>query len=223
MADDDLTRLEQLENRTAILEQVVGRSQPAAYSCSPLWPALLFAIAIACGFFGIGTPNHFYQPVFAVLVCVLLYHRELINLYESAWRWLMVALNVLVLTLFFRLIIGGGEAKPFGWLKLPVLEKQLPKDNASWMDKISPDYELVWRQTTTLDWSVNITQIQTILLLATLLGGLFRFQPFASITAIILLLVSLPAFLSYDWNWVIPFVITGSTGLYLQTRSANTI
>ena len=222
MQDETPSQLQQLEQRIALLEMQIGAgSHPAMFSCSPLWPALLICMAIAFGFLGIGIPNHFYQPVFAVLVSALLYHRELISLYDSAWRWIMVALNLLLMTLFFRLIIGGGEARPLDWLKLPGLEKQPAKAGDSWFDKMAPDYDLVWREAATADWSVNITQIQTILLLATLIGGLFRFQPFASIAAILLLVVSVPAFLIYDWNWVILFMITGSTGLYLQTQQAN--
>jgi hypothetical protein len=222
MPDETPTQLELLEQRVAQLEMQLGtRSKAAEFSYSPLWPALLICMAIGFGFLGIGIPNHFYQPVFAVLVSALLYHRELISLYESAWRWIMVTLNLLVMTLFFRLIIGGGEARPFAWLKLPGLEKQPAEDDASWLDKMAPDYDLVWREAATADWSFNITQIQTVLLLATLIGGLFRFQPFASIAAIVLLLVSVPAFLIYDWNWVILFMITGSTGLYLQTQLPN--
>lgn len=222
MQDETPSQLQQLEQRIALLEMQIGAGpHPAMFSCSPLWPTLLICMAIAFGVLGIGIPNHFYQPVFAVLVSALMYHRELISLYNSAWRWIMVALNLLVMTLFFRLIIGGGEARPLGWIKLPGLEKQPPKNDSSWLDKMAPDYDLVWRDAATADWSVNITQIQTILLLATLIGGLFRFQPFASIAAILLLLVSVPAFLIYDWNWVILFMITGSTGLYLQTQQRN--
>ena len=211
MQDETPSQLQQLENRVAQLEMQLGaRPKPVEFGYSPLWPALLIGMAIAFGFLGIGIPNHFYQPVFAVLVSALLYHRELISLYESGWRWIMVTLNLLVMTLFFRLIIGGGEARPFAWLKIPGLEKQPSKGDASWLDKMAPDYDLVWREAATADWSFNITQIQTVLLLATLIGGLFRFQPFASIAAILLLLVSVPAFLIYDWNWVILFMITGN-------------
>lgn len=219
MADKDIPTIERLEARVAVLEQALAMESAAPPSrCRPVWPALLLGMATLFGFLGFGIPNHYYQPIFALLVSALLYHREFISLYEQHWKWILAILNLTVMTFFFRLIIGGGEARPFAWIKIPSLEKQSPKDGASWLEKLSPDYDLVWREAATADWSVNITQIQTILLLATLLGGLFRFQPFASFAAILLLLVSVPVFLIYDWNWVILFLITGSTGLYLQTQ-----
>ncbi|MDH5634154.1 MAG: hypothetical protein OEZ10_14380 [Gammaproteobacteria bacterium] len=220
MQQDKQTDIGQLENRVAVLERILatGDSPVTSSTCNPLWPALLLSMACVFAWYGIGIPNHFYQPVFALLVAALLYHREIMTLYDKAWRWLLPTLNLLVLTLFFRLIIGGGEARPFSWLKVPGLEKQAPKPDSSWFDAISPNYEFVWREASTADWSVNITQIQTILLMATLVAGLFRFQPFASIVALVLLLASIPSFLIYDWNWVIPFLIAGSTGLYLQSH-----
>lgn len=217
MADNDTSRLEQLEARITLLERSLAISKPVLSGCRPMWPAALLVMACLFGFYGLGLPNHYYQPIFALLVCALFYHREFLSLYENSWRWLLATLNLAVMSLFFRLIIGGGEARPFAWIKIPSLEKQQPKEGSGWFDSLSPDYDLVWREAATADWSVNITQIQTILLLATLIGGLFRFQPFASFTAILLLVVSVPAFLIYDWNWVILFLITGSTGLYLQT------
>ena len=56
-------------------------------------------------------------------------------------------------------------------------------------------------------------------LIATLAGALFRFQSFASITALALLIISIPVYLSFTWDWVVLFLISGSVSLYLQSRA----
>ena len=52
---------------------------------------------------------------------------------------------------------------------------------------------------------------------ATLIGALFRFQPFASLTALALLLVSFPSYLSFNWDFVILFLVLGGAAIYLQS------
>jgi hypothetical protein len=56
------------------------------------------------------------------------------------------------------------------------------------------------------------------LLIATLAGALFRFQGFTSITALALLIVSIPVYLTFTWDWVVLFLICGTVSLYLQSR-----
>ena len=82
-----------------------------------------------------------------------------------------------------------------------------------------PDLTIQWQSIPQVsDWSVDLTKIQTILLIATLAGALFRFQPFTSITALALLIISVPVYLQFTWDWVVLFLVLGSVSLYLQTR-----
>jgi hypothetical protein len=64
---------------------------------------------------------------------------------------------------------------------------------------------------------VNITKIQSMLLIATLIGALFRFQPFASFTALALLVVSFPSYLAFNWDFVVLFLVVGGPAVYLQS------
>jgi len=66
---------------------------------------------------------------------------------------------------------------------------------------------------------MDITKIQTFLLIATLAGALFRFQGFTSLTALALLIVSIPIYLTFTWDWVVLFLVCGSVSLYLQSRA----
>ena len=66
------------------------------------------------------------------------------------------------------------------------------------------------------EWSVDVTRIQTFLFLAILAGALFRFEPFTSIAALVLLVISLPVYLRFNWDWVVLFIVVGSVSIYLQ-------
>jgi len=66
------------------------------------------------------------------------------------------------------------------------------------------------------DWNVDIPKIQSMLLIATLIGALFRFQPFASLTALALLLVSAPSYLAFEWEFMLLFLVIGGAAIYLQ-------
>jgi hypothetical protein len=71
------------------------------------------------------------------------------------------------------------------------------------------------------DWSIDITKVQAFLLIATLAGALFRFQGFTSITALALLIVSIPVYLAFTWDWVVLFLVCGSVSLYLQSSERS--
>jgi hypothetical protein len=118
-------------------------------------------------------------------------------------------------------MIGGGLNYPLDWLKVPTLQ-QLPPTDDSWTQKYLPHYQIIWEGVSGVsDWFINITKIQSILLIATLIGALFRFQPFASLTALALLLVSFPSYLSFNWDFVILFLVLGGTAIYLQSDATR--
>ena len=98
------------------------------------------------------------------------------------------------------------------------LEDPAPGDG-SWYNRLVPDYTVQWQGIPTVsDWSVDLSKIQTLLLIATLAGALFRFQPFTSLTALALLIISIPTYLAFNWDWAILFLVIGSVSIYLQSR-----
>lgn len=175
-------------------------------------------IALVFGYLGMGLPQHYYQPMFAALVLALAWRHGGIILPATRWRWPIAIVMFLILCLVFKLLIGGGTSHPFAWLKVPVFEIAEPADNLSWYKKVLPQIELNFKGIPNLsDWTINITKIQTLFLVATLVAAMVRFQPFASLTALALLIVSIPTLASFNWDWVLPFLILGAATFYLRS------
>lgn len=220
--DDELEalkqRLAQLESR--LPHPASGKSDYERASEPlnlPAWVApLVTLLAVGFGYLGVGVPLHYYPYLFTLLTLLLLYQRGWLEKPVSGWPVAQALLNFALVALFYRLIIGGGVRYPLDWLKTPTLQKQPVPDDASWLDKVTPDYEIVWQQLPASQWTVDLTQLQTLLLLAVIFGAVARFQGFASLAAVALLVASAPAFLAYQWDWVILFLTTGGTALYLQ-------
>lgn len=211
---------EVLAQRVLRLEERMDRfeSAPAAPLAHPAWPLALGSTAAAFGCLGMGLPKHPYQYLFAGLMLLLAYHRRFLRLAGRGWRWPLAVINYLNILLFFLIVLGGGMRHPFHWLKLPAVVKNAPPEGGAWYDRLMPDYALQWHAIPGLsDWGVDLTKIQVFLLIATLAGVLFRFQGLSSITALALLIVSVPVYLSFTWDWVVLFLIVGSISLYLQT------
>lgn len=134
-------------------------------------PALAMStgiLALACGYLGLGLPQHYYQPLFAALILALGWRHGVIDVPKSGWRWPLVIVMFLVLSLMFKLLIGGGTSHPFSWLKVPVFEMVEPAEEASWIAKTMPQFELNFKGIAKLsDWTIDITRIQTLFLVAT--------------------------------------------------------
>ena len=212
----DENRLKQLEARLARLEVTAPPSTTLALH--PAWSLGLGLIALALGYFGLGLPQHYYQPLFAALFLLLAYHRGFLRLYPGAWRWPMIVLNFVLLMLVFKLLLGGGLSYPFDWLKVPSMQ-QVPALDDSWTQRFLPHYKMVWEGVPGIsDWYVNIAKFQSMLLMATLAGSFFRFQPFASLTALALLIISFPSYLAFNWDFVLLFLVLGGAAIYLQSR-----
>ncbi len=209
-------RIRKLEGRLALLGDRTVQGGPLLHPLVPFLPGL---IALVFGFFGMGLPQHYYHFLFAVLLLALFYHRGFLLPARGRWRWPQILVNFFILCLFFKLLIGGGTQHPFDWLKAPAISKAPPAGEGSWYNRMVPDFTVQWQSIPHVsDWSVDLTKIQTILLIATLAGALFRFQPFTSITALALLIISVPVYLQFNWDWVVLFLVLGSVSVYLQTR-----
>ena len=184
----------------------------------PAWAIAAGSAALACGYIGMGLPQHYYQPLFALLVLLLAVRHGQIVLPRDHWRWPIAITLFLVLCLLFKLLIGGGMSHPFSWLKIPTIEVVPTAEDSSWYQRVLPDLNVTFKGVANLsDWAVDITRLQTLFLVATLLGAVVRFQPFASLTAIALLVVSIPTLASFNWDWVLLFLILGGTGFYLRS------
>ncbi|MBS1125944.1 MAG: hypothetical protein H6Q98_882 [Nitrospirae bacterium] len=212
-------RVLRLEERLDRLEGGSAGSGPAPH---PAWPFALGCIAAVFGYLGMGAPMHPYQYLFSGLLLLLAYHRGSLRLPKGVWRRPQVAVNFLTLSQFFMIVLGGGVRHPLAWFKAPAVVKDAPPDGGSWYRALVPDYNVQWHGIPGLsDWSVDITKVQAFLLIATLAGSLFRFSGFASITALALLIISIPVYLSFTWDWVVLFLICGSISLYLQARASG--
>ncbi len=214
-----------LEERVLRLEGKLGwttinfpLSRESRYSA-----LLVSCLALGCSLKGLGLPNHYYQPALAVLTVVFGYHKSWIIKPREASEWVLALLNVLILAVLFKLLIGVGIVSPFSWLKYPVLTHSGVKPGG-WTGAITgpiSDLDLSWQPTAAALWTVDITVLQTFLFLISLLGSLIEFQPFVSFTAFLLLLVSIPALSQFDWPWVFPAMVLASIGLYLQSADNN--
>ena len=220
---DNLNKID-VERRVQALEERLNRietkSSTGFFSLHPVWAFILTLVSLILGYMAVGHPQHYYQFLFSGILLFLLYRRGFLAVARGLWRWPQVVLNFLLLCLFFKFLIGGGMTYPFDWLKLPLLIKTPHSADSSWYSSFIPDYTLQWQAIPKVsDWSIDITKIQTIFLLATFAGALFRFEPFTSIAAMALLFISVPAYLHYNWDCVILFLISGSISLYIQSRS----
>jgi hypothetical protein len=216
--------LNDLEKRIQRLEKLFGSAETGrtarSPSLHPAWPLLLGTIAVVLGYSGLGYPQHYYQFLFSGLLLLLLYHRGFLLRARGRWAWPQILVNFLLLCLLFKLLIGGGMSHPFDWFKLPAITKAPPSGEQSWYSGVVPDYTIQWQAIPALaQWAIDITKIQTFLLLAIFAGALFRFEPFTSIAALVLLVISLPTYLQYNWDWIVLFIIAGSVSIYLQART----
>lgn len=210
-----------LEQRVARLEGKLGWRNlelqiPKQFT---LWSVALLGLALFFAYLGLGMPNHYYQLVLAVLTICLCYQRGWLLRAPGIGFWLTATLNSLVLATLFKLFIGSGKRFPWYWLQYPVL-RSAPRQDSSMLPSI-PSFELQWEPSALALWSADLTIIQTFLLLITLFGALVEFQPFASFTALLLIVFSLPALASFEWQWVFPALITAAVALYAQTPAAH--
>lgn len=208
-----------IEERIARLEGALGigfeqRELTKAFECMAL---VVLVLAVCTAFLGVGLPNHYYQPVFAILCLGLAYHREWILFNLSIAGVLLAAANVFVISAVMKIFLGAGFVQPFVWLRLPNI-KTAEKEGLS---DFVPSFSMEWQDVALSQLSIDFTVVQTFLLVISLIGGFFGFQPFASLTAFALVILSVPALLAFNWDWVLPTLIMAAVGLYLQSGTAG--
>ena len=208
-----------IEERVARLEGAIGWTRAPV----PLKKEMFYAgaaislVALVLCFIGLGLPNHYYQFIFAVLTILLAHHQGWLARPTNTLQWALSAIDALIVSMLFKLVIGSGTTKPFFWAKVPSIASETSEKAFG----VVPTYALTWQESALSMWSIDLTIVQTFLLLVTLLGALFEFQPFASLTAFLLVLVSIPALVGFDWPWVFPAVIATGVALYVQTTDCN--
>ncbi len=211
-----------LEERVARLEGKLGWRflPPQKLSLKMLLvSSLLMLPALICSFKGLDLPNHYYQAILAVLLTAVLYHTKLLSLPAFYLGYFLPVLNALVLSFILKLFIGTGTRYPLSWLMYPTVSRG-SESTGSWKDYV-PSWSLEWVPGPMAAWSIDITIVQTFLLLLTIMAALFGFQPFASMVALVLVLFSIPALVSFNWSWVFPAIVLTAIGLYLQSRQFN--
>jgi len=214
MAFEMLTLEERVSRLEAGLPQ--GQGEIPLSSKQFLASFLLASLASYSAYRGLGTPNHPYQGVLAAMAVGLAYHRRWLR-FPTRWhQWAIALLNVLTLAMVNKLLIGSGIRQPFHWMKYPALN--IEKTQGKWFE-VMPQMAVQWVPISIAEWQVDLTLIQTFLLLVTLIGALFRFQPFVSLTAFFLILVSIPAFATFDWQWVFPALAMTAVAFYIQTTN----
>ena len=214
---------ESLEQRVARLEQALraGRISHGLGALSQkrfLWSFLIAATAAFLCFRGLGLPNHPYQGALGGLTIALAYHRRWLLWPRRWYEWCIAPLNGFLVAALFKLIIGSGVRHPLYWLNYPVLKFE--REAGKWVE-VLPDLKILWQPMPIAGWEIDLTLIQTFLAVVTLIGALFRFQPFASFTAFLLILVSLPALSSFNWPWVFPAMAVAAIALYLQSQTGT--
>lgn len=205
-----------IEERIARLEGALGIGfEQRILSRTLEGVAALFVCAgIATAYLGVGFPNHYYQPVFALLCLGLGYHREWILFSGTAFSYLLAFGNLCIATAVMKIFLGAGFVQPFAWIRVPDVQAARDVEGVA---RFVPQFSLHWTEVSLSQVSIDLTVIQTFLLIISLIGGFFGFQPFASLTAFVLVLLSIPALLAFNWTWVLPTLIIAAVGLYLQT------
>ncbi len=208
----------ELEIRIARLEEALTIRRHGE-KLSPKKFGLSFPLLVAglyCANEGLGLPNHPYQWALGGLAVALGYHRRWLHWPAPGqpWEWILAPLNAMLLAMLFKLLIGSGIHQPLAWVKYPEIT------NTS--EGVIPSWSIVWQASGLAAWQLDLTLMQTFLLLVTLIGALFRFQPFTSFTAILLILTSVPAFASFSWTWVFPAMATAAVAFYVQSAEVTT-
>ncbi len=177
----------------------------------------LAIVATATSYLGLGMPNHAYQISLSIITLLICYHRKWIAPPKQAIDYALAALNFAVLAMQYKLLIGGGIRAPFSWMKIPVPTTEASANWFQWLPRVGVD----WQSIALTEWQLDLTVVQSFLLLITGLAGWVRFQPFASFALALLLVVSLPSYVDFHWNWLLPALAASLLSFYVQAHSTK--
>lgn len=194
--------------RLGRLEQVVLDNKPKKIDSRQenIIEFSLALIALASSYYGFGLPNHYYQYLFSLLIVLCLYHKGIFPKPAHWTEWILVVLNILVVSMLLKLLIGGGEPRPFSWLAYPTIEGGVTS------------FKLTWQDTAAANWELPLTVIQSFFLVVTLFGVLIGFDLLSGLTSFILAILAVPALIDFDWNWAMPAMISSLACFYLQSE-----
>jgi carbon starvation protein CstA len=178
-----------------------------------LFSLLLLVFAVFAAYLGVGLPNHPYQVGLAVIALGIAVERGWLPRPKKPVDFLTLGLNAFCLSMVSKIFIGGGVRIPFAWLKVPTLDASL----GTWIPKVGVN----WTPMPLSTWQIDLTQVQSYLVIVTALTAWLRFQPFASITLLLLILASLPSYVDFDWNWCLPAMAGACVSFYAQARAAR--
>ena len=162
----------------------------------------LFALGLCC--YGIGLPNHYYQYIFGILLILCLYHKGAFPMPIHFSEWILMLLNILIASMLLKLVIGGGEPRPFSWLSYPTLEGGVTS------------FKLTWQETSAAKWELPLTVIQSFFLIITMFGALIEFTFLSGMTSFVLVILAVPALIDFNWAFAMPGMIAALACFYLQ-------
>jgi hypothetical protein len=164
----------------------------------------LALVALGFSYYGIGLPNHYYQYLFGLLLIVCLYHKGAFPMPKDLSEWILVVLNILIASILLKLVIGGGEPRPFSWLSYPTLEGGVTS------------FKLSWQETNAAKWELPLTVIQSFFLVVTMFGSLIGLSFLSGMTSFVLVLLAVPALIDFNWTYAMPGMIAALACFYLQ-------
>lgn len=209
-----------LETRVSRLEGALGWKHVDSILTAKIFciSVILLLAAVYLSILGLGLPNHYYQVVLGIIFIALSYQRGYLLKPQKFYHWLLPVLNTAVISILLKLLLGAGVRAPFFWAHFPYMGIKSRAPEESWYKGMLPEFELKWAASELSTWTIDLTIVQTFLILAAFLAALADLQLFASLVAFLLLIVSLPALVSFEWSFVFPGIILAATAIYIQTQ-----
>jgi hypothetical protein len=194
--------------RLGRLEELVllGKPTKTDSSSENIIEFILAISALGLCYLGFGFPNHYYQVMFGMLIVLCMYYKNTFPFPKNISEWILLVVNVAVASMLIKIIIGGGQPKPFSWFVYPIVEGGVTS------------FKLSWQQASISNWEIPLTVIQSFLLVTTLFGALIGFSLLSGFTSFVLILLAVPSLIDFNWTWAMPGMVAALTCFYLQSE-----
>lgn len=213
--DTNINHLEDFGRRLDALEKRIAPSNTVLPPRSETLVSVACAVlAIYCAARSLGFPTELYQWSIGLALVGLAYHSGHWRLIARPENLILVPLNVVLIGMLTKLLIGAGLRHPFYWLRYPTIQLSGPAEK--WYS-IIPKTDLAWQSSELASWAVDLTVVQSFLAVICVFTALIRFQPFASLVALLLVLFSIPSLMEFNWPLVFPAMLLSGVAFYLQT------